>query len=132
MGEEEHYTETRKMVKVMKEKYGDLPVDLQKLHIMCKKEQAIFLSKLGARNEGYQIVKTEADKDVKTIGISSKNREENKYESRTLYPTAKYFITLLEILEVEMKTTEGTVDSYNFKEGEKTKKKVKEQRGEKW
>jgi hypothetical protein len=131
MGEEDHYTETRKKVEEMKEKYGDLVGDVQELCITCKKEQADFLSELGARNEGYEIVRTEADIDVKTIGTNSKNRGENKYESRTLYSAAKSFKILLEIVGGEIKVTEDTVDSYVFKDGEKTKKKVKEQKGEK-
>lgn len=131
MGKEDHYTETMKKLDEMKEKYGDLLDDVQELNIICKMEQADFLSELGARNEGYEIVKTEADIDVKTIGINSKNRGENEYESKTLFSAAKSFIIHIEILEGEIKSTGSAVDSYNFKEGEKTKKKVKEQRGEK-
>ena len=131
MGEEDHYTDTLKKIEEMKEKYDDLLDDIQELNIICKQDQEHFLSELGARNEGYEIVKTEADIDVKTIGINTKNRGENEYVSKTLFSAAKSFIIHIEILEGEIKSTRSAVDSYNFKEGEKTKKKVKEQRGEK-
>ena len=112
MDEERLLTGTKEKLKEIKEKYkiSELQRDIHELEKIRKKEVNEFLAMLGPENEGYVIVKDEAKKNGKLIGIGK--GEEKGVEQKTIYSLGKELGKMFGELEYELSCTEMTWYSY--------------------
>ena len=116
MDEERPLNRTKKKLKEIKEKYkiSELQRDIHELEKIRKKEVNEFLAMLGPEDEGYVIVKDEAKKNGKLIGIGKGEEKgvEQGVEQKTLYSLGKELGRMFGELEYELSCTEMTWDSY--------------------
>ena len=116
MDEERLLTGTKEKLKEIKEKYkiSELQRDIHELEKIRKEEVNEFLAMLGPKNEGYVIVKDEAKKNGKLIGIGKGEEKgvEQGVEQKTLYSLGKELGRMFGELEYELSCTEMTWDSY--------------------
>ena len=112
MDEERLLTGTKEKLKEIKEKYkiSELQRDIHELEKIRKEEVNEFLAMLGPKNEGYVIVKDEAKKNGKLIGIGK--GEEKGVEQKTIYSLGKELGKMFGELEYELSCTEMTWYSY--------------------
>jgi hypothetical protein len=112
MDVERPLTGTKEKLKEIKEKYkiSEMQRDIHELEKIRKKEVNEILAMLGPEDEGYVIVKDEAKKNGKLIGIGK--GEEKGVEQKTIYSLGKELGRMFGELEYELSCTEMTWYSY--------------------